>query len=116
MVGGKIGLKNNTFSILLINYLSSFKKNNLSIFLLFFFYLFVAIAMMTITNKTCMRLFFPVSITHNLATNNYSNYTRYEADLNHNVALKKHTLIVQEMLIFFVKHQWTTGKWRNRNF
>ena len=58
MVGGKIGLKNNTFSIPLINYPSSFKKNKLSIFFLSFFYLFVAIAMMTITNKICICLYF----------------------------------------------------------
>jgi len=57
MVGDKIGLKNNTFSILLINYPSSFKKNKLAIFL-FFFYLFVTMATMTITKKICMPLFF----------------------------------------------------------
>ena len=103
MAGGKIGLKNNTFSIPLLNYPSSFKKNKLAIFFLSFFYLFVAIAMMTITNKICVPLFFPVSITHNPATNNYSNYTRYETDLNHNFALKKHALIVREMLFLFLQ-------------
>jgi len=56
--------------------------------------------MIMITNKTCMRLFFAFSITHYPATNNYSNYTRYEADLNHKKAIKKHALIVREFSIF----------------